>query len=131
MTETGYKRMFFIGALWNFVGGAFIILATRWVFDTAGLAPPSPPLYYYAWIALFMTFGIGYYLVSRDLYRNRDIALLGAIGKFVFAMVFIWNFVAYSGQVPRFFLFPVAGDLVFVVLFVMFLRFASGRKGQP
>ena len=131
MTETGYKRMFFIGALWNLVGGAFIVLATPWVFHTAGLAPPSPPLYYYAWIALFMTFGIGYYLVSRDLYRNRDIALSGAIGKLAFAVVFIWNFIAYAGQVPRFFLVPVAGDLVFVVLFVMFLRFARGRTGQP
>jgi CDP-diglyceride synthetase len=131
MTETGYKRMFFIGALWNLVGGAFIILATRWVFDSAGLTPPSPPLYYYAWIALFMTFGAGYYLVYRDLYRNRDIALLGAIGKLVFAAVFIWNFIAYRSQVPGFFLIPVAGDLVFVVLFFMFLRFAGAKKGQP
>jgi len=131
MTETGYERMFFIGALWNLVGGAFIILATRWVFASAGLTPPSPPLYYYAWIALFMTFGAGYYLVYRDLYRNRDIALLGAIGKLAFALVFIWNFIAYQAQVPRFFLIPVAGDLVFVVLFVMFLRFAGAKKGQP
>jgi hypothetical protein len=131
MSETGYKRMFFIGALWNLLGGTVFILATRWIFDSAGLTPPSPPLYYYAWIALFMTFGIGYYLVSRDLYRNRDIALLGAIGKFVFSIVFIWNYIAYPGQVPRFFWVGVVGDLVFVVLFVMFLRFASKQKGQP
>ena len=131
MTETGYKRMFFIGALWNLVGGAFIVLATPWVFDSAGLTPPSPPLYYYAWIALFMTFGAGYFMVSRNLYGNRDIALLGAIGKLAFALVFIWNFIAYESQVPRFFLIPVAGDLVFVVLFVMFLRFVRGQKGQP
>jgi CDP-diglyceride synthetase len=130
MTESGYKRMFLIGALWNLVGGAFIILATRWVFDSAGISLPSPPLYYYAWIALFMTYGIGYYLVYRNLYRNRDIVLLGAIGKLVFAIVFIWNFIAYASEVPRFFLIPVAGDLVFVVFFVMFLRFASGKKGQ-
>jgi hypothetical protein len=32
--------------------------------------------------------------------------------------------------VPRFFLIPVAGDILFVVLFVMFLRFSSGKKGQ-
>jgi hypothetical protein len=131
MTETGYKRMFFIGALWNLLGGTLFIVVTRWIFDSAGLPPPSPPLYYYAWIALFMTFGIGYYLVSRDMYRNRDIALLGAIGKFAFSVIFIWNFIAYPGQVPRFFLVPVAGDLTFVVLFVMFLRFASKQKGQP
>ena len=56
---------------------------------------------------------------------------MGAIGKLAFALVFIWNFLAYESQVPRFFLIPVAGDLVFVVLFVMFLRFAGAKKGQP
>ena len=131
MTETGYKRLFFIGALWNLAGGAFIILATPWIFHSAGLTPPSPPLYYYAWIALFMTFGFGYYLVFRDLYRNKDIVLLGAIGKFVFAVIFIWSFAVYPGEVPRFFVIPVIGDLVFAVLFVMFLRFARNREGRP
>jgi hypothetical protein len=129
MSETGYKRIFLIGALWNLVGGAFIIFATGWIFSTAGLTPPSPPLYYYAWIALFMTFGIGYYLVYRDLYRNRDIALLGAIGKLAFAVVFLWNFGAYQGQIPRFFLIPVFGDLVFVALFIMYLRWVKQAKG--
>ena len=128
MTESGYRRMFLIGALWNVLGGAFIIAATGWVFRTAGLTPPVPPLYYYAWIALFMTFGLGYYLVYRDMFRNRDIVLLGAIGKGAFAVVFLYNFAVYSGAVPRFFLVPVIGDLVFVVLFVMFLRFARARK---
>jgi len=46
-------------------------------------------------------------------------------------VIFIWSFVTYEGQVPRFFIIPVAGDLVFVVLFVMFLRFANARKSQP
>jgi len=130
MTETAYKRIFLIGALWNFAGGAFVILATQWIFDSAGLTVPSPSLYYYAWIALFMTFGIGYYFVSRDLYRNRDIALLGAIGKLAFSAVFIWSYISYPGQAPRFFLIPVIGDLVFVALFVMFLKFVSRQKGQ-
>jgi hypothetical protein len=120
--------MFIIAAWWNLAGGAFIILATGWVFESAGLPPPSPPLYYQSWIALFLTFGLGYYLVARDMYRNRDIVLLGAIGKSAFAAVFLYHFAANPGSAPRFFLIPVAGDLVFVVLFIMFLRFAR-RKG--
>ncbi len=129
MTENAYRRMFFVAALWNLAGGVFIIAATAWLFASAGLPVPSPSLYYYAWIALFMTFGIGYYMVFRDMYRNRDIVLLGAIGKLAFAAVFLYQFVTRGGEIPRFFLVPVVGDLVFVVLFVLFLRFAA-RKGM-
>jgi hypothetical protein len=62
------------------------------------------------------------------MYRNRDIVLIGAIGKSAFAAVFLYYYIAYPGQVPWFFLIPLVGDLVFVVLFVMFLRFARQRK---
>ena len=124
MSEKFYRRMFLVGALWNLLGGLFILVATPWVFGRAGLKVPSPPLYYQAWIALFMTFGIGYYLVARDLFRNRDIAALGLVGKLAFSLVFIGNFLLFPGMVPRFFWIPVSGDLVFVVLFGMFLSFA-------
>jgi hypothetical protein len=128
MTEAGYKRMFLIGALWNLVGGAIIIVATNWIFELARLQVPSPAVYYYSWIALFISFGIGYYKTYRDMYRNRDIVLIGAIGKSAFAAVFLYYYVAYPGQVPWFFFIPLVGDLVFVVFFVMFLRFAQHRK---
>ncbi len=128
MNETFYKRMFFVGALWNVVGGAFIVLATNWIFSMSGLTRPSPPLYYYAWIALFVTFGIGYYMVSRDPNNNRNIVLLGLIGKAIFSVIFLYNMFAYPGQVPMFFLVPVIGDLVFVVLFAMFLMGARQTK---
>ncbi len=126
MNETTFKRIFLVGAFWNLAGGAFILFATDWIFSTAGLAPPSPPAYYYSWIALFMVFGLGYYLVSRDLYRNRDIALLGAIGKLAFAAVFSYCMAAFPGQVPRLFLIPMVGDVVFAVLFLLFV--ANARR---
>ncbi len=128
MGEAFYRRMFFIGALWNVAGGAFIVLVTNWIFGRQGLAAPQPPLYYYAWIALFITFGIGYFMIWKDMYSNKNIVILGIIGKLAFAAVFIWNFLAYPGQVPNFFLIPVVGDLVFVALYWMFLNFARGRK---
>ena len=128
MSEAAYRRMLLIAALWNLAGGSFVILATHWIFSRNGLSVPEPGAYYWSWIALFMTFGLGYYLAYRDMYRNRDIVLLGAIGKFAFAMVFIYGYLSDPGKIPGFFLIPVVGDLVFVVLFVMFLRFAK-QKG--
>jgi hypothetical protein len=128
MSESGYRRLFIIAAWWNLAGGAFIAFATPWIFESAGLPAPSPPLYYQAWIALFLTFGYGYLLVARDLFRNRDIALLGAIGKSGFAAVFLFHMARDPGVAPWFFLIPVIGDLVFVALFIMFLLFLR-RKG--
>ena len=129
MSEGFYRRMFLIGALWNVVGGAFIVIATPWIFSTAGLHPPQPALYYYSWIALFVTFGIGYYMVYRDMYGNKNIVILGIIGKLSFSAIFIYSMIVARGQAPAFFLISVAGDLVFVVLYWMFLSFTK-RDGR-
>ena len=130
MGERFYKNIFLVGSLWNLLGGVAIIVLTGWIFSTAGLRPPSPPAYYQGWIALFMTFGIGYFMVYRDMYGNKNIVILGMIGKFAFAVVFAANMIIQPGRVPLLFLIPMIGDLVFVVLFGMFLNFARGRTKQ-
>ena len=125
MSEKFYKKVFLIGALWNVAGGAVIVLFTGWIFSSANLTPPTPSVYYYSWIALFVTFGIGYYMVYQDMYGNKNLVILGIIGKLGFAAVFLAGIAAMSGQIPLFFLIPVIGDLVFVVLYGMFLNFAK------
>jgi hypothetical protein len=127
MGERFYKPMLFVAAVWNVIGGAFIIFRSDWIFGREGLSVPVPPLYYYAWIALFMTFGIGYYIVWRNPFANTNIILLGIIGKLAFSAIFIWNMLAFRGQIPRLFLIPVVGDLIFVVLFIIFLFYARGK----
>ena len=124
MGEDFYKKMFLVGALWNVAGGAVIVLLTGWIFAGAHLSPPEPWVYYYSWIALFVTFGIGYYLVYRDLYGNKNLVILGIIGKLSFSAIFIAGMLSEPGKIPLFFLIPVIGDLVFVALFWRFLAFA-------
>ena len=128
-SDTFYRRVFLAGAIWNLAGGAFIVAATGWIFATAGLPTPSPPMYYQSWIALFIVFGFGYYLVARDLDRNRDIALLGGIGKLAFAAIFLYHYIESPGQAPAFFWIPLIGDVVFAVLFLRFysLRARGGK----
>jgi hypothetical protein len=124
MGETFYKKVFLIGALWNIGGGAGIVLFTGWIFSSANLTPPQPSVFYYSWIALFVTFGIGYYMVYLDMYGNKNLAILGMIGKSSFAAIFLAGFATMPGQIPGVFLIAVIGDLVFVVLYGMFLNFA-------
>jgi hypothetical protein len=99
-------------------------LAHRLDFASAQLSPPQPRVYYYSWIALFITFGIGYHLVYRDMYGNKNLVTLGIIGKLSFSAIFIAGIILNPGKIPLFFLIPVIGDLVFVVLFWKFLNYA-------
>lgn len=131
MGERGYRRMFVIAAVWNLAGGVIIYAAAARIFATAGLGVPEPAAYFHSWIALFMTFGIGYYMVSRDLHGRRDIALLGIIGKLAFSVIFIAHMIATPGAIPALFLIPVVGDLIFVVVFAMFLRWERRARVQP
>ena len=79
--------------------------------------------------ALFMVFGVGYYMVAGQPYQNQNLVKLGIIGKLAFAVIFIANMLRLPNQIPRLFLTPVIGDLVFVVLFTMFLSHAR-RSGK-
>ncbi len=118
------RDMFLVGGLWNVVGGC-----SSWWGPRGSSASPAfsrrPPAYYDGWLALLLTFGIGYLMVWRDMYGNKNIVILGIIGKLAFAAVFVYNMMAFGGQIPRLFLIPVIGDLVFVVLYWMFLNFAK------
>jgi hypothetical protein len=127
MGELFYRRMFLTGALWNLLGGIVLIIFAPWIFGTAGLVPPHPPLFFHSWIALFMTFGIGYYMVSRNPYPNKNVVVLGMVGKLAFSVIFVWNLRAFEGDVPPVFLIAVVGDLVFVILFGKFLGFARSQ----
>jgi hypothetical protein len=129
MDEGSYKKMFLVGAIWNVAGGAVIVWLTGWVFASAHLSPPEPWVYYYSWIALFVTFGIGYFLVYLDMYGNKNLIILGIIGKLGFSVIFLAGMVSEPGTIPLFFLIPVIGDLVFVGLFGRFLIFAR-KQGK-
>ena len=121
MAKKFFKWMFLAGALWNLLGGCAIIVLTDWLFSKYGLNPPQAPAFYYSWIALFVTFGIGYVMIFKDMYANKNLVLLGMIGKLAFAIIFIVNMSVSPGAIPPLFLIPVFGDLIFVVLFGMFL----------
>jgi hypothetical protein len=115
-----------VGALWNLVGAGLFFLVWRQAFAFFDLEPPKYVAFFQAWLALAFVFGIGYYYVSRDLYGNLNIVRLGIYGKTAFSVIFIYH-VMLSGFHPVF-LSGVFVDLVFVVLYALFLSHARDRK---
>jgi len=128
-SEIGYKRLFLIGALYNIVLGLiFLVFFSRLMslFDM-----PMPPrelaVFHQMGILLAMVYGIGYYMVSRDLYAHKGIVLLGIIGKIIVFLLFLHHLV-FSGLHVLIFLIGV-GDLMFALLFCKFLVFARNGAG--
>jgi lipid-A-disaccharide synthase-like uncharacterized protein len=126
-----YRWLFVIGGFWNVLGTAFAFFAAHgWEFieRTLGMQPVRYFMFYDAWLALAFVFGLGYWLVAVDPHRNRDIALLGIVGKLLFSVAFVVHFVQGRAgtdvhpAVHPLFMAPVIGDLVFAVLFASFLR---------
>ena len=119
MTDQAYRRIFLVGAIWNLLGAGLWFLFWRQVFALLDLPHPNYLAFFQAWLALAFVFGIGYYYVSRNLYENVNIVKLGIYGKTAFAVIFIYHVI--FSQFHPVFLSGAIIDLVFVVLYVLFL----------
>lgn len=128
-SEAGYRRLFFIAALYNLVLGLIFLVFFARLMTLFGM--PTPPqelaVFHQMGILLAMVYGAGYYMVSRDLYAHKGIVLLGIIGKTVVFLLFFFHLV-FSGLHPLIFMIG-AGDLAFALLFCKFLAFARNEVG--
>ena len=126
-TEAGYKRLFFVAALWNLILGFIFLVFFSQLMTLFGM--PIPPreltVFHQMAILLAMVYGIGYYMVSRKLYSHNGIVILGTIGKIIVFFLFLFHML-FSGLHLVVFLIGL-GDLIFALLFIRFLTFS--RKG--
>lgn len=120
MTNTNYfKRLFQVGALWNLAAGIELLFLQKWIFNFMEMEPLAHPIFYQFFGVAVLLFGIGYWLVSRDLSCNHDIVRLGVAGKIlVFAFTLYY---AAIGSLPWMWVGVGFGDLLFAVLFIHFL----------
>ncbi|MCF6158010.1 MAG: hypothetical protein E3K32_05430 [wastewater metagenome] len=123
-SDSFYRGMFFIAAIWNLLGCAFLLFLPRLIFVPPYMEKPFPPLFYQAWLALALVFGIGYYFVYKDMYANKNIVIMGILGKTIFVIIFAVNMLMYT-NIPKIFWGAVCGDAVFVIFFLMFLAYAE------
>ncbi len=118
MSEQGWTRVFVVAAIFNVLIGLPLLL------DPA-MGPTILPLPAVDLIwprltgGMIFIFGIGYWIVSRDLDRNRGIIAIGAAGKLLVVLQLLIYWI--KGTIG-FWSFSVSLiDLVFAVLFIRFL----------
>ncbi len=125
MNADFYRKMFLASALWNLTGGVVLFFGMGWIFAISRVPVPDPPVWYYCWMALFVTFGIGVLSVYRDMDRNKAFVPIGIIGKVSFSIIYLYFYFVRPGSVPAFVLIGVVGDLIFSAFYASFLRFAT------
>lgn len=119
---TFYRLLFLVSAIWNFAGaipgladpvGMFAREFGRQLTD-----PVLVAVYRGAWGTAFL-YGIGFLLVAHQPARHTGIIMMGGLGKALFALNLLQ--MQLNGWTSPFATVVIAGDAIFVALFLRFL----------
>jgi hypothetical protein len=122
-----YRWLFVLAAVWNQLSAcAVLFLLTNPKFrQDMGFPGPPDTISLQLLAACLFVFGVGYYLVSRDFSRNRDLVKLGVIGKPLVTLVFFAHALAH--EIPWLLTVPSVVDVLFGALFLEFLVRTRGK----
>lgn len=118
-----WKAFFLFAAVFNAAAGLMMVFAPA-LFGVLMQIESQEIQAATAWIHQFgilvLAFGLAYYWLSRDPIGNRNLALLGCIGKLA---VFITGWIDYfAGHAPLYFALLVVADALFALVFYYFYR---------
>jgi hypothetical protein len=114
-----WKYIFQFKAAINWIESLALLFADRWIRELLGEKPLTNPEYLQLFVVLVFVIGIGYWWVSQDISRNREIVKLG-----IYAQCSVFVVLAYQtliGNVHPLYLIPGVIDLIFAILFGLFL----------
>ena len=123
-TASRWSLLFWIAAAYNLFGAAGPLLMPKLFSSLFFVSPPKTlsvvaSLHLqFAWVSVLL-FGLGYCIVALNPAHNRGIVLLAILGKFYVGILFFlrWQ----QGHLQFAAMLGGLGDLVFVVLFGIFL----------
>jgi len=113
------KAFFLVGAVFNWAITVAWFFAYAWVFPLLGMEVPVDPMFMQLFCVLAFVFGVGYYMVSKNPIVNRDIALMGVIGKLLVFLIIAYYWLI--GIAPLALFLIGSADGVFALLMIMFL----------
>ncbi len=122
--------MFLAAAGFNFAMGGPIFLLSNWSYRLAyfGEATQSALRFWGDFGFAVWLIGVGYWIVSRDVTKNRGIVWLGIFAKLFDVVALSWRWT--QGIARPIALLPAAVDGAFVVLFILFLRTGIGKSSR-
>ena len=127
-----FRIMFQTGSFYNLLVGLTGILfynfTIKMMFGPEALDDSFvAAIFFRMFMLAVVIFGIGYFIVSMDLKNNHGIVWLGAISKVIVCAKMGYFYI--SGLATNFVLIGIFPDVVFTVLFLIFLGNGSKRDG--
>ena len=122
-TPDYYKKLFFVGSLWNMGAAILFMIASLFIpsmFDLFGTEEPTNYVWFYLFFAMVFTLGMGYYWVSSDINQNHALVKTGLIAKILFFLIMLGYTI--SGDFNWLVMAPASIDLIFAILFIEFLK---------
>jgi hypothetical protein len=119
--EKYYRSLFLIAALWAWLVSVPYIFIYRYTFPLVGMKIPESPVWFLLSCLCVATFGLGYFLVSRNIGKNQGIVIIGMVGKIMVFILFLFSTI--TGEISPLLMISASADLLFAVLFAEFLLF--------
>lgn len=126
MNNQTWKYMFQLKAAINWVESVFLLLSDRWIRDLLNQPPLTNPEYSHLFLVLVFIIGIAYWWVGKDIDRNHDIVKFGIIAQTSVFVVLAYHTLV--NKLHPFYLIPGVIDLVFAILFIVFLNSYARTK---
>ena len=123
--ERYYKGLFLAASVYDLGLGIIFTFFYKPTFDLLGVTPPGGAYIPLLGVFLFVI-GVGYFLIYRgDLYRNRDLIVVGTLYKLAYSSIafFFWAI----GDVPHVLFAALFGiiDAVFLILMIECLMYLN------
>ncbi len=130
ISDTFFIRMFTLAGLWNAGIGLTGIFFTGFSIDLFFRSDPAAMefvgvLMFRLFMVAVMIFGVGYYIVSRELMLNRGIIWLGLTSKITLFVLFMFFFI--TGRATLIAALAVTGDFLWSILFLLFI-YQTGHR---
>jgi hypothetical protein len=122
-----FRRVFLVAAVYDLVLGGVFFLFYDPIFEALDVQPPEHASYAHLSAAFVFVQGAAYLLVARNPMRNIDLVKVGVLYKTVYSGLAIYYF-ARGDLLDNSFAWFAAFDIVFIVLFVAFLRRAGAAR---
>ena len=113
-----------LGAVYNLLWGAGVVLLPNSGFDLMGMERPLYPAIWQCVGMIVGVYGVGYWIAAYDPARHWPIVLVGLLGKIFGPIGFVWQAVILDNLPLSFGWFLIGNDLSWWVPFAMILLYA-------
>ena len=114
MSLNAIKKFFLVAALYDIILGMVFAVLFKTVYHAFGAELPNNDGYIQLLALYVFTFGVGFYLISRNPVQNRQFAIPGILMKISFAVVVFGHFVFDAIPIPQIYITLAIIDLLFV-----------------